>query len=106
LPFPADAPKIAADSGVIALLPIVPIPMRTFPNLHRLDVHAQKTVRLASHTLTVRLDISNTLNIKHGHVGTHQSGATFGRRALCRDITCRSGSPIRSDGRTGDAGGL
>jgi hypothetical protein len=61
-----------------ALMPaIVPIGTRTFPNLHLLDFRAEKTVRLASPKLAVRLEILNTLNINTVTSVTRQSGATF-----------------------------
>jgi hypothetical protein len=61
------------------VLRVEPIGTRNLPHLHLLDFRAEKTVRLGGHTVGLRLDLFNALNINTVTGVTAQSGATFAR---------------------------
>jgi hypothetical protein len=59
---------------------VEPIGTRSYPNVHHLDIRAEKAFRLlASHELAVRFNVYNVLNSNMTLTANTRSGATFGR---------------------------
>jgi hypothetical protein len=58
---------------------VEPIGARSYPNVHHLDVRAEKAFRLSSHELAIRFNVYNVLNSNMTLTANTRSGATFGR---------------------------
>jgi hypothetical protein len=59
---------------------VEPIGTRSYPNVHHLDIRAEKAFRLmSSHELAVRFNVYNVLNSNMTLSANTRAGATFGR---------------------------